>query len=80
MKPTLPWAQDLSERIEAETSSLFVLHHNISDYVPLGQAFLPFSTFLAQWLGETSPVILYNRSTGLRFPDEEIQKLLGRSI
>ena len=73
MKPTLPWAQDLSERIEAETSSLFVLHHNISDYVPLGQAFLPFSTFLAQWLGETSPVILYNRSTGLRFPDEETQ-------
>lgn len=73
MKPTLPWAQDLSERIEAETSSLFVLHHNIADYVPLGQAFLPFSTFLAQWLGETSPVILYNRSTGLRFPDEETQ-------
>ncbi|MFQ5846863.1 MAG: AAA family ATPase [Candidatus Methylomirabilales bacterium] len=68
------WMQDLNERIEAETSSLFILHHNIADYFPLGQAFLAFPAFLADWLRETSPVIFYNRSTGLRFPDEETQR------
>ena len=74
MTPIPVWAQDLNERIEAETSSLFILHHNIADYVPLGQTFLAFPTFLAQWLGDTSPVIFYNRATGVRFPDEEIQR------
>jgi SpoVK/Ycf46/Vps4 family AAA+-type ATPase len=73
MRPIPLWVQDLSERIEAETSNLFVLHHNIADYVRLGEAFLQFSPFLANWLGETSPVIFFNRSTGLRFPDDETQ-------
>ena len=63
------WVRDLHQRIEAEASSLFVLHHNIADYVPLGQAFLPFPLFLAQWLQQTDTVIFYNRSTGLRFPE-----------
>ncbi len=68
------WVQDLSDRIEAATSNLFVLHHNVADYVRLGQAFLPFSGFLAEWLGETNPVVFYNRSSGLRFPDEETEQ------
>lgn len=74
MNPIPRWVQDLSERIEAETSSLFILHHNIADYVPLGQAFVPLSIFLAEWFGETNPVIFYNRSAGLRFPDEETER------
>lgn len=72
--PTPIWVKDLNDRIEAETSSLFILHHNIADYVPLGRAYLPFSTFLAEWLGKTGPVLFYNRSTGLRFSDEETQR------
>lgn len=68
------WVKDLNDRIKAETSSLFILHHNIGDYVPLGQAYLPFPTFLAEWLGKTGPVLFYNRSTGLRFSDEETQR------
>ncbi|MFQ5882919.1 MAG: AAA family ATPase [Candidatus Methylomirabilales bacterium] len=68
------WAQDLYERMEAGTSPLFVLHHNIADYVPLGEAFLAFPHFLTRWLCGASPVIVYNRSTGLRFPDEETER------
>jgi SpoVK/Ycf46/Vps4 family AAA+-type ATPase len=68
------WVRDLHERIEAEASNLFILHHNIADYVPLGQTFLPFPVFLAQWLKQTDTVIFYNRSTGLRFPDEETER------
>ena len=74
MRSMPSWVRDLHERIEAEASSLFILHHNIADYVPLGQAFLSFPVFLAQWLGQTDTVIFYNRSTGLRFPDEETQR------
>lgn len=68
------WVRDLHQRIEAEASTLFIVHHNIADYVPLGQAFLPFPLFLAQWLQQTDTVIFYNRSTGLRFPDQETQR------
>ncbi len=74
MGPTPLWVQDLYDRIEAETSSLFILHHNIADYVPLGRAYLSFPVFLAEWLGETGPVIFYNRSTGLRFHNEETER------
>ncbi len=74
MRPMPSWVRDLHEGIEAEASSLFILHHNIADYVPLGQAFLPLPAFLAQWLEQTDTVIFYNRSTGLRFPDEETQR------
>jgi SpoVK/Ycf46/Vps4 family AAA+-type ATPase len=68
------WVRDLHERIEAETSNLFILHHNIADYVDFRGVFLPFPAFLARWLGETSRVIVYNRASGLRFPDEETQR------
>lgn len=72
---TIPqWAIDLNERLQADTSNLFVLHHNIADYAHLDQQFHPFSTFLTQWLGKTDPVIFYNRSTGLRFPNDETQQ------
>ena len=74
MRSMPSWVRDLHEGIEAEASSLFILHHNIADYVPLGQAFLPLPAFLAQWLEQTDTVIFYNRSTGLRFPDEETQR------
>ena len=79
MRSMPSWVRDLHERIEAEASSLFILHHNIADYVPLGQAFLSFPVFLAQWLGQTDTVIFYNRSTGLRFPDEETQRRFRES-
>jgi len=74
MRSMPSWVRDLHERIEAEASNLFILHHNIADYVPLGQTFLPFPVFLAQWLKQTDTVIFYNRSTGLRFPDEETER------
>jgi SpoVK/Ycf46/Vps4 family AAA+-type ATPase len=74
MRPVPTWGRDLRERVEAETASLFILHHNISDYVPLGESFLSFPDFLAQWVGESNPVIFYNRATGLRFPDAESQR------
>lgn len=74
MGPSPRWVQDLSDRIAAATSTLFVLHYNIADYVRFGRTFLHFSTFLGEWLGEASPVIFYNRSTGLRFPDEETER------
>jgi len=74
MRSMPSWVRDFHERIEAEASNLFILHHNIADYVPLGQTFLPFPVFLAQWLKQTDTVIFYNRSTGLRFPDEETER------
>lgn len=80
MRPIPLWVQDLSERIEAATSNLFVLHHNIADYVRLEHGFAPFSTFLAQWLGGTNPVIFYNRSSGLRFPDEETERRFREAV
>ena len=69
-----PWAENLAERMEADTSSVFILHHNITDYAPLNRGFFPFSTFLTQWLGKRDPVIFYNRSTGLRFPSEDTER------
>ncbi len=79
VRPIPQWALDLNDRIEADTSSLFVLHHNIADYARLNQQFLPFSTFLTQWLGKTDPVIVYNRSTGLRFPNRETEQRFRES-
>ena len=67
------WANDLYQRIEAETSSLFIIHHNTADYVRLGEDFLSLPNFLSRSLGGVSPVIFYNRSTGLRFPDGETE-------
>ncbi len=81
MKKGLPgWAVELYERLEAATSTLFVLHHNIPDYVPLGERFLSFAAFLQEWLGRESRIITYNRSMGLRFPDEETERRFREAV
>jgi transitional endoplasmic reticulum ATPase len=68
------WIRNLQERIDAETSHLFILHHNIADYIPLGGRYVAMPVFLGEWLGRASRVIFYNRATGLRFPDDETQR------
>jgi AAA+ superfamily predicted ATPase len=68
-----PWARELKERIEARTTSVFVLHFNVADEVSCGDRFVPLPDFLAQWLVGDKQAIVYDRSRGLRFSDADTE-------
>jgi AAA+ superfamily predicted ATPase len=68
-----PWARELKERIEARTTSVFVLHFNVADEVPSGDRFVPLPDFLGRWLAGEERVIVYDRSRGLRFSDADTE-------
>jgi transitional endoplasmic reticulum ATPase len=67
------WARELKERIEARTTSVFVLHFNVVDEVSCGDRFVPLPDFLAQWLAREEQTIVYDRSRGLRFSDADTE-------
>ncbi|MFQ5657261.1 MAG: AAA family ATPase [Candidatus Methylomirabilales bacterium] len=75
------WAAELFERWRGGEASLFVLHLNIHDYVPCGDAFLPLSAAFAQWLTERegARMMVYGRSRGLTFPDQETEAVLRQA-
>lgn len=63
------WAASLEAKVEAKTGSVFLLHGNVADYVPLGGEFVLLRTFLTRRLGHRARVICYDRSAGLSFRD-----------
>lgn len=63
------WVASLEAKVEAKIGSVFLLHGNVADYVPLGGAFVPLRSFLTRRLGHRARVISYNRSAGLSFGD-----------
>ncbi|MCI0371495.1 MAG: hypothetical protein L0214_08960, partial [candidate division NC10 bacterium] len=63
------WAASLEAKVEAKTGSVFLLHGNVADYVPLGGEFVQLRTFLTRRFGNRARVICYNRSAGLSFRD-----------
>jgi ATP-dependent 26S proteasome regulatory subunit len=74
-----PWARQFSEKYYSRTFSLFVLHGNVRDLVPVKRGavidFVPLPAFLEQSLfGQRDLVIHYDRGGGLRFATPEMQK------
>ncbi|HEU5393701.1 MAG TPA: ATP-binding protein [Candidatus Methylomirabilis sp.] len=63
------WVASLEAKVEARTGSVFLLHGNVADYVPLGGEFVPLRAFLTRRFGHRARIICYNRSAGLSFLD-----------
>ncbi|MBI3988086.1 MAG: ATP-binding protein [candidate division NC10 bacterium] len=72
------WAIALKERIEAEASSVFILHFNIGDEVPFEGRFVPLPLFLSTFLDSGRPAIFYDRSKGLSFSSKEAETLFRK--
>jgi AAA+ superfamily predicted ATPase len=72
------WAQLLSEKYYSRTLSVFVLHGNVRDLVPLDRGtsidYVPLLTFLNQGLfGRRDLVLTYDRGGGLSFANSAMQ-------
>lgn len=76
--PAPRWALELRERIEAGTSSLFILHFNVGDEVRLGEAFIPLPLFLGRFLDSGRAAVFYDRSKGLRFSSKDVEALFRK--
>jgi AAA+ superfamily predicted ATPase len=79
------WARELSERYYSRTLSMFVLHGNVRDLVPLRRngetAFLPLNAFLREGLfGQRDLAITYDRGGGLAFAEPGMQEDFRRAI
>ena len=82
-KTTVPaqmpeWAQTLSEKYYSGTLSVFVLHGNVRDLVPIDRngspEYVPLATFLNQSLfGRRDLVLTYDRGGGLSFAHPDMQ-------
>jgi SpoVK/Ycf46/Vps4 family AAA+-type ATPase len=68
------WARELEARVATLLSTVFILHFNVEDVVPLGDRYVPLGDFLRQLLGTAGPVLFYDRSRGLTFPDAETEE------
>src|SRR5512147_1053783 len=72
------WARELSEIYLSGGSSLFVLHGNIHDLVPVpgpsgrAETFLSLEDYLAfQLFGRRDSVIRYDRGSGISFQSDD---------
>jgi AAA+ superfamily predicted ATPase len=76
---TLPdWARELSEKYYSRTLSMFVLHGNVRDIVPLRRGgkteFLSLHRFLREGLfGKRDLVLTYDRGGGISFAHPDMQ-------
>jgi len=78
------WVKDLSEKYYSRSFSMFVLHGNVRDLVPLGQKegteFVPLEQFLTTGLfGQRDLVLHYDRG-GLSFGSAESQADFRRAL
>ncbi len=73
------WATELEARIGAGSSPVCILHLNVADHIPLGDAFVPLRDFLVRRLGRRSRILGYNRSSGLSFGDQETEAIVRRA-
>ncbi len=72
------WARQLSEKYYSRTFTVFVLHGNVRDLVPVKRAtsldFVPLPAFLEQYLfGQRDVIIHYDRGGGLKFTSAAMQ-------
>jgi len=66
--PTPAWAQTLRRRYLAEEASLFLLHGNVRDMVPVEDGYAPLESYLDRLLTRSKEVVaFYDYSRGLRF-------------
>jgi SpoVK/Ycf46/Vps4 family AAA+-type ATPase len=78
--PALPaWARELEDRLAASLARVFILHYNVGDVVPVGDEYVPLRDFLGRWMGAAAPVLFYDRSRGLSFPDAEVEARFRRA-
>ena len=73
------WARELEGRLATSLSRVVVLHFNVGDVVPLGDQYVSLRDFLRQWLGGSGPVLFYDRSRGLTFPDAALEERFRRA-
>ncbi|HYB73105.1 MAG TPA: ATP-binding protein [Candidatus Sulfotelmatobacter sp.] len=73
------WARELEDRLAASTARVFILHYNVGDVVPVGDEYVPLRDFLGRWMGAAAPVLFYDRSRGLSFPDAEVEARFRRA-
>src|SRR5260370_31048138 len=72
------WARELSDKYYSRTLSMFVLHGNVRDLVPLRRGlateFVSLHEFLREALfGRRDIVLTYDRSGGISFANNEMQ-------
>ena len=74
------WAKKLAERYYTKTISTFILHGAVRDLQPAddgkgGRRFVPLRSFLSDELfGSRDLVVFYDRSSGIRLANPEMQK------
>src|SRR5689334_4617498 len=73
------WARELSEKYYSRTLSMFVIHGNVRDIVPLPDGgrtdYVSLHRFLREALfGRRDVVLTYDRGGGISFAQPEMQK------
>lgn len=79
------WAQDFARKYFSKTINQFILHGNVRDVVPVRRGkewdFPRFEDFLSDELfGSRDIVILYDRSSGIRFRDKQSMADFQRAV
>ena len=79
------WARELSEKYYSRTLTMFVLHGNVRDLVPLRREekneFCPLYRFLRSGLfGRRDLVMTYDRGGGLSFAEPQMQEDFRRAL
>jgi AAA+ superfamily predicted ATPase len=79
------WARELSEKYYSRTLSMFVLHGNVRDLVPLRRSvktdFLSLHEFLREALfGRRDLVLTYDRGGGITFSNPDMQADFRRAL
>jgi len=79
------WARELSEKYYSQTLTMFALHGNVRDLVPLRTGeqtqFLPLHRFLRQGLFPNRDLMLtYDRGSGVVFAEPDMQQDFRRAI
>ncbi len=79
--PTPSWAEQLRKRYLAEESSLFLLHGNVRDLVPVEDGYASLQSYLERMLVRTKEVVaFYDYSRGLRFAKPNMKQRFQMAV
>ncbi|PYQ07956.1 MAG: hypothetical protein DMF83_08120 [Acidobacteria bacterium] len=73
-------AAGVLERYHAGASHLFLLHGNVRDLHPFGEAWVPLVEGLKRLTRRRDIVVTYDVSSGLAFPDPQHEKALRKAL
>jgi AAA+ superfamily predicted ATPase len=73
-------AKGVLERYHAGASHLFLLHGNIRDVQPFGDAYVPLAEGLRRLAARRQVLASYDVSSGLTFPDAEREKAFRKAL